>query len=92
MANIRRLKKDVNFITNEIVIECFTLDYLFQEKHSDQLAKIISDALKFNRDTIKAINSVDKKSDISVKKQFKEIRLNLEKIVKDLVERLEQIA
>lgn len=92
MASIRSLKKDIQFVTNEIIIECFTLDYLFPKKTSDELASIIADTIQFKQNTLKAINSVSNTSNQPVKNQFKNIRLKMQAEINELVGRMEKLS
>jgi hypothetical protein len=60
MANIRNLKKDINYVTSELVVECFTYNFLFPEKSQDELAAIISDSVNMKAALIQQINVAKK--------------------------------
>ncbi len=92
MANIRNLKKDISFVTSEIIIECFTYNYLFPDKNHDELAKIISDSLEMQRELLQKINAVRKNKEIPAKKQFKEIRIFFKQKVEEFVKRLNELS
>jgi hypothetical protein len=92
MASIRNLKKDISFVTSEIVIECFTYNYLFPDKNHEELAKIISDSLEMQKDLLHQINAVKKDKEISAKKQFKEIRKQFKQKIEDIVKRLNALS
>ncbi len=91
MASIKILKKDVNYITNEIIIECFTFDYLFPDKNKEEIAKIVSDTVIFRNDTLKAINSTTNSSSEPIKNQIKNIRIKMDAEIKELVTRLQDL-
>ena len=91
MANIRGFKKDINFVVNELVIESFTYNYLFPEKHNDELAKIISDTIVMGDELLKNVNSVKPSKENPAKKQFIEIRKSFLEQTEGFVERLEKL-
>ena len=91
MANIRGLKKDINFVVNELVIESFTYNYLFPEKHNEELAQIISDTLVMGNELLNSVNSVKSAKDNTAKKQFKEIRKTFLEKTEGFIERLEAL-
>ena len=92
MASVRLLKKDVNYITNEIIIECFTLDILFPDKNKKELTKIIADTIHFRSNTIKAINSTVTTSSEPIKNQFSNIKTKMKAEINQLVDRLEKLS
>lgn len=91
MASVRNFKKDINFVTSELVIECFTYNYLFPEKKHDDLAKIISDSLALRSDLFKLVNAVKTSKNNTAKNQFKAIRNSFIERVEDIVKRLEKL-
>ena len=92
MASKKRLKKDVNFVTNEIIIECFTYDILFEDKNRDELAQIIKDTLLFRNNTITAINGVKNFSGEPIKNQYKNIRTKMHAEIVELTDRLANLS
>jgi len=92
MASVRLLKKDVNYITNEIIIECFTLEILFPNKNKEELTKIIADTIHFQSNTIKAINSAATTSSKPIKNQFTNIKTKMKAEINQLVDRLEKLS
>ena len=91
MASIKELKKDINYVASELVIECFTYNYLFADKNHGELAKIISDSLAMRTELIKQVNHVKSTSENTAKNQFKEIRKVFNEKIENLVERLEKL-
>lgn len=92
MASKRSLKKDVNFIANEIIIECFTYDLLFPDKNKDVLATIIKDVILFRNTTIKSINSVKNLTSEPIKNQFKNISVKMNAEIEDFSSRLQKLS
>lgn len=91
MSSIRRLKKDVNSITEELMIDAFTFNVLFPEKQSEALPKVIEDILAFRNNTIKAINSTKNESTEPVKNQFKNILTKMEAELTVIVEEMQDL-
>jgi len=91
MANIRRLKKDIAFVASEVIIECFTYNFLFPEKNQEALASIISESLTMHSDFIKEINQVKATDDNPAKKQFGKIREKFNIKLNELVDKLEKL-
>lgn len=92
MASVRLLKKDVNYITNELIIECFTLELLFPNKNKEEITKIIADTLRFRNSTIKAINSTANTSSEPIKNQFTNIKTKMKAEINQLVDRIEKLS
>ncbi len=92
MTSIKELKKDINYVASELVIECFTYNYLFPEKDNEPLAKIISDSLVMRNELIKQVNQVKPSGENPAKKQFKDIRKSFTERIEDLVKRLEKLS
>ncbi len=69
MANKRNLKKDINYLTSEILSECYAHLYLYPEKNEDKIMDIISKAVNSRNDFIAKINN-PKLEDKSAKKYF----------------------
>lgn len=78
MSSVRNLKKNVNTITEELMIDAFTFGVLFPDKNSDALGQIIEDIMSFRDNTLKAINSTKNESLEPVRKQFANILTKME--------------
>lgn len=92
MANVRSLKKDVNYITSELIIECLTFDYLFPDKNKEELTNIITDVVTFRNNTIEAINKAPRTSSEPVKNHFKNIRLKMNSEIDQIIDRLKGLS
>ena len=56
MASKRILKKDIKFLTTQIIEECYTCSYLFPEVEEAKIDEIINDSLSMYKSLIKKIN------------------------------------
>lgn len=91
MASVKNFKKDINYVTSELVIECFTYNYLFPEKKHDDLAQIISESLELRTHMFKLVNAVKSSKDNTAKNQFKAIRNSFNDSVEKIVGKLEKL-
>ncbi len=61
MASIRSLKKDINFLTSELVTQAYLNQFLFKKISDEELAKYIGEALDFRNKFIERTNHPDGK-------------------------------
>ena len=59
MPAIRRLKKDINYLTFEVISDCFTFGSLHPDEYADEVSSIISDAVALRNNLIRRINNPD---------------------------------
>ena len=45
MASLRRVKKDIDFLVEEVVSDCCTFMYIYPDKKRDEVVQIITDAV-----------------------------------------------
>lgn len=76
MASIRRLKKDINYLTDEIVQHSLFINLLY--KSDDKVKSVIETAMETRNDLLKRVN---------VRKQSKEI---YKQVRKELIEKTDQ--
>lgn len=57
MANIRRLKKDINYLIFEVISDCFTFGSLHPDDYAEEVSSILSDAVSLRNNLIKRVNS-----------------------------------
>jgi hypothetical protein len=82
MAKVRYLKKDINFITGELVSECLTYQFFHKEVSVEKVSDIIGDIVDNRNDLFNRINNFgEKKNPRLVKKHFAEIRKDFEKSI-----------
>ena len=78
MANIRQIKKNIDFSTSQVVVDCF--QYIKHVEKADEKAayKIIKDILGLRADLRKRVNHPDSKDNsVPVKKHFNTIGKDL---------------
>jgi len=87
MATIRSLKKDIHYVTDEIIQECFMLNYLVPDKNDKLLPTIIAEAVLLDQTAMANINKARLKKN-EVKKEINNIRINTLKEFAVLIEKL----
>ena len=70
MAKLRNLKKDINYLSYDIISECFTYNYFFPEKNDDKIKGIINETVKMRNEFISRVNHVDGKDNKKLTKQY----------------------
>jgi hypothetical protein len=70
MASIRELKKDIDYLTFEVISDCFVYSGVHPENQSDELSAIISDAVSFRNDLIARVNNPDGKDNPKIVKAY----------------------
>ena len=89
MASIKELKDDINYITYDLINECFTFKNYHPEKDGEA-DKVIRNIIKLRNELIARINHAEGNKDIKkLRAHFNKIRSDLGKLVK-LVEDLGQ--
>ena len=90
MANIRTLKKNINYLTFDLLSECFTYQSFHPEIKPEVVNKIAVEVLNNRNDLIERINNIEGKENYKlIKSHFQKIRQDFEKSIKAL-EKLEQ--
>ena len=74
MANLRSFKKDVIFLINEVISDCWVFMYLNREKNVDEAKKIVADAVELGDNIFEQINHYPKDD---AKKHFKALNQKL---------------
>ena len=89
MANLRVFKKDVVFLINEVISDCWVYMYLNGEKNSDEVKKIVADAVELGDNIFEQINHYPKDD---AKKHFKALNQKLLEGVDALFVRLSALS
>ena len=74
MANLRVFKKDVIFLINEVISDCWVYMYMNGEKNLDEAKKIVADAVELGDNVFEQINHYPKDD---AKKHFKALNQKL---------------
>ncbi len=85
MASIRMLKKDIGFLTSEIVTQAYLNKVLFKNMDDEALSGFVSKALDFQNGFIAKANHPDAKDNPKLLKAY------FQKIRKDMVAQFEEI-
>ncbi len=88
MANIRNLKKDINFVLGDIIDAVYIWETLNPKEDTVKSEAIVDDAIA-TFDTL--ITKVNDRNVESKSKQLKEVRVELEKEATSLVERINKL-
>jgi hypothetical protein len=87
MASIKELKDDINYITYDLINECFTYKHYHPEKDGEA-DKVIKEIVRLRNELIARMNHPEGKGDRKkMRAYFNKIRSDLGKLVK-LVEDL----
>jgi hypothetical protein len=82
MASIKELKDDINYLTYDLINECFTFKIYHPEKAS-AADKAISEIIRLRNELIHRVNHPDGKSDSKrLRAYFNTIKQDLGKLVK----------
>jgi hypothetical protein len=85
MASKRQLKKDINYLTFDLLAECFTYQFFHKDLKSEVVDDIASGILDNRNDLVARINHIDGKEDTKlVKAHFRKIREDFAKSVEML--------
>ena len=85
MATRRELKRDINYLTYELLQECFTYQYFHKDLDIEQLNDVATGILENRNDLVGRINHVNGKDNPKlVKAHFKKIRLDVKKSIEAL--------
>jgi len=85
MASKRDLKKDINYLTFDLLAECFTYESFHKDVKPELIDEVAKSILDNRNDLISRINNLDSKSESKLVKQtFKNIRKDFEKSVEAL--------
>ena len=89
MANLRTFKKDVIFLVNEVISDCWVFMYLNRDKNVEEANKIVADAVELGDNLFEQINHYPKDD---AKKHFKALNQKLLEGVDALFVRLSELS
>ncbi len=89
MANLRVIKKDVIFLVNEVISDCWVFMYLKNDKNTEEAKKIVTDAIELGDNLFEQINHYPKED---TKKHFKNVNIKLLEGIDDLFKRLSALS
>ncbi len=89
MANLRVIKKDITYLINEVISDCWTFMYMYPDKKQEEVQKIISDAIELGDDLFGQVNLYPKEG---ARQHFKQVNQKLLSGVDDLFKRISELA
>lgn len=88
MANVKELKKDINFLADQIMTECFSYLEYSPVNNQENVLEILHEAEQLRRELIYRANHIPKGTKQEIKNYYKEISEDLLKRNIELLERL----
>jgi hypothetical protein len=93
MANIRRLKKQIDSQIYSVISDCFTFSALYPEDKPEEISGIISDAVNFRNELIHRVNNPSQDLDPKGRKvHYQMVNRELDAGVDKLCERLSSVS
>ncbi len=85
MANLRVIKKDIDYLVSEVISDCWTFLYINPEKKAEDVVAIINDAVEFRNSLYERVNNPSKEN---VKAHYKAINNDLLSGIDSLFQRI----
>jgi len=90
MASIRNLKKDIESVIAEVVMDCYICIYEYPDKDLSGFEALINDAIQFKEDLFSRINHVSSDED-KVKGSYQQIKTDVTAGIRLFYERMEAL-
>jgi hypothetical protein len=85
MASIRKLKKDVNYLSHELLTEVFAYKHFHPEMKEEKFDEIIKNLVKKRNELISRINHPEESRDTeSLNVHFNKVKEEMELMIKEL--------
>jgi len=92
MANIRNLKKDIDFLTNEVISDAFLALGFHGEKVEDKVSALLEEVVEFHNNCYEKINTAPTgKHNKEAKPYFRAIKTEMDTKYMEFFEKLSQI-
>ena len=88
MAKKKNVKKDIEYLTFEVVADCFSALELYPNRKKDKIFDIIGDAVKNGNDLMARVNQKNLGDKKAIKQHYREIYADLLKGADDQFSRL----
>lgn len=93
MANIRDIKKDINYLTGEVLSDCFLFLHLHTGKKETEIMQILTDVVELRNELIGKVNHVPAEGGLKAKKaHFNTISSELVTKIDEHLQKLSKIA
>lgn len=83
MASRQRLKKEIDYIVSDLVIDCFTFMTMQQEPNKPEVLEIVQDTLNLRNELRNQANHPEKKGESQTTKNYYD---NIAKVLVDSIE------
>lgn len=91
MASLRRIKKDIEYLVNEVIYDCYVALYFNQEK-KDEIFGVVEDAVALRNELVEMANHPAEKHNKSlVKKHYAFVRNELMERIDGLFGKLSDV-
>ena len=87
MASIRRIKRDIDFLANEVISDCYMALYFNDGAKREQIVAVIEEAVEFRNELFVR----DKKNKSLVRKHYAQMRRDMMSRVDAMFEKLSGI-
>lgn len=92
MASIRNLKKDINFLTNNIISDAFLALRFHGDKIQDKVNALLKEVVEFRNLIFEKINNAPTgRKKTETKPYFRSIRTEMDKKYREFFEKLSEI-
>ena len=92
MAKLRYLKKDINYLTNDLIDECLVFLALNKKADEKKVDEVIKKVLNKRIDLIRKVNKIRRNKEIPAHKQVDEIITEAEKEMIGALDDLKEMA
>jgi hypothetical protein len=93
MASLREVKKDIDYLVNEVISDCYTFLYIHGDKEKEQVIQIIEHVVEKRNEFFNRANNPAKGIDgKQVKKHYKQIYNDLLQTADDSFSKLSGLA
>ena len=92
MANKRLLKKEINYVIDELITDCIVCDAFVWGKECQKIDQRVGDLFAMKADFLSRVNKTDGKDNPKlVKNYYKSLVANLDKKIGEIIAELEKL-
>ena len=92
MSSIRNLKKDIMFLTSELITECYIRQFAKNDINKHKLAELMVESIKFEQEFLNSTNHYRGKNNKQVAKSyFKKLRHDMYEKYIDILNKIEKL-
>lgn len=92
MANKRLLKKEINYVIDELITDCIVCDAFVSGKECQKIDLLVGDLFAMKADFLSRVNKTDGKDNPKlVKNYYKSLVANFDKKIGEIIAELEKL-